>query len=76
MHHNKLEKACRSEKNYIIKLIYNYEKAINSFKNQNDDFNLEEYDEYKEVKIQKDKVEKITSDKDFFDSLFSTNNNL
>ena len=76
MHHNKLEKTCRSEKNYIIKLIYNYDKAINSFKNQNDDFNLEEYDEYKEVKIQKDKVEKITADKDFFDSLFSTNNNL
>ena len=76
MHHNKLEKECRSEKNFIIKLIYNYEKAINFLNNQNDDFNLEKYDEYKQVKIQKNKVEKITSDKDFFDSLFSTNFNL
>ena len=76
MHHNKLEKTCRNEKNNIIKLIYSYEKAINYFKNQNDDLSLEEYDEYKEVKIQKDKVEKITADKDFFDSLFSTNINL
>jgi uncharacterized Zn-finger protein len=76
MHHDKLEKSCRNEKNYIIKLIYNYEKAINYLKNQNDDLSLEEYDEYKEVKTQKNKVEKITADKDFFDSLFSANINL
>ena len=32
MHHNKLEKECRLEKNYIIRLINNYQKAIDVLK--------------------------------------------
>ena len=76
MHHNKLEKECRSEKNYIIRLINTYEKAINIFKNENNGLSLNEYDEYKELEKQKSKTEKIINDKDLFDSIFSNKVNI
>jgi len=77
MHHNKLEKECRSEKNYIIRLINTYEKAINSFKNEkNNGLSLNEYDEFKELEKQKNKTEQIINDKDLFDSIFSNKVNI
>ena len=71
MHHNKLEKECRLEKNYIIRLISNYENTLNKIKNEIKDINLEEYQEYQELKKQKEKTEKIASDKDLFQSIYS-----
>ena len=71
MHHNKLEKECRLEKNYIIRLISNYENTLNKIKNEIKDINLEEYEEYQELKKQKEKTEKIASDKDLFQSIYS-----
>ena len=76
MHHNKLEKECRLEKNYIIRLINNYQKAFNILKKENEGIILEEYDEYKELLEQKNRTEKITTDKDLFDSIFSNKVNL
>ena len=77
MHHNKLEKECRSEKNYIIRLINTYEKAINSFKNEKiNGLSLNEYDEFKELEKQKNKTEQIINDKDLFDSIFSNKVNI
>ncbi len=70
MHHNKLEKECRLEKNYIIRLISSYEKVINEFLN-NIGINLEELNEYQELILQKEKTEKIIYDKDLFDSIYS-----
>ena len=75
MHHNKLEKECRLEKNFIIKLISKYEKTINEIKNEKG-INLEEYNEYKALVEQKEKTEKIISDKDLFDSIFSNKVNI
>ena len=76
MHHNKLEKECRLEKNYLIRLINNYQKAINILKKEDEGITLEEYDEYKELLEQKNRTEKITTDKDLFDSIFSNKVNL
>ena len=76
MHHNKLEKECRLEKNYIIRLINNYQNAIDVLKKEQNIISLDEYDEYKELLEQKNKTEKITTDKDLFDSLFSNKVNL
>ena len=76
MHHNKLEKECRLEKNYIIRLINNYQKAIDVLKKEQDIISLDEYDEYKDLLEQKNKTEKITTDKDLFDSIFSNKVNL
>ena len=76
MHHNKLEKECRLEKNYIIRLINNYQKAIDVLKKEQNIISLDEYDEYKELLEQKNKTEKITTDKDLFDSIFSNKVNL
>ena len=76
MHHNKLEKECRLEKNYIIRLINKYEMAISILKKEDEGISLEEYDEYQEVLKQKNKTEKITTDKDLFDSIFSNKVNL
>ena len=76
MHHNKLEKECRLEKNYIIRLINNYQKAIDVLKKEQDINSLDEYDEYKDLLEQKSKTEKITTDKDLFDSIFSNKVNL
>ena len=75
MHHNKLEKECRLEKNYIIRLISSYEKVINEIKKENG-INLEELNEYKELIEQKEKTEKITADKDLFDSIYSNKVNI
>jgi uncharacterized Zn-finger protein len=76
MHHNKLEKECRLEKNYIIRLINNYQKAINILRANENIISLEEYDEYKELLEQKIKTEQMTTDKDLFDSIFSNKVNL
>ena len=76
MHHNKLEKECRLEKNYLIRLINNYQMAINKLKNDNESISLDEYDEYKVLLKQKNKAEKITTDKNLFDSIFSNKVNL
>ena len=76
MHHNKLEKECRSEKNYIIRLINTYENAINIFKKESNGLSLNEYDEFKELEKQKSKTEKIINDKDLFDSIFSNKVNI
>ena len=76
MHHNKLEKECRLEKNYLIRLINNYQMAINKLKNDNEGISLDEYEEYKVLLKQKNKAEKITTDKDLFDSIFSNKVNL
>ena len=76
MHHNKLEKECRLEKNYIIRLINNYQKAINILRTNENIISLEEYDEYKELLEQKIKTEQMTTDKDLFDSIFSNKVNL
>jgi len=76
MHHNKLEKECRLEKNYLIRLINNYQMAINKLKNDNESISLDEYDEYKVLLKQKNKAEKITTDEDLFDSIFSNKVNL
>ena len=76
MHHNKLEKECRLEKNYIIRLINNYQLAINKLKNNYEGISLEEYDEYQNLLKQKIKTEKTTIDKDLFDSIFSSKANL
>ena len=76
MHHNKLEKECRLEKNYIIRLISNYENTLNKIKNEIKDINLEEYEEYQELKKQKEKTEKIASDKDLFQSIYSNKVNI
>jgi hypothetical protein len=75
MHHNKLEKECRLEKNFIIKLISKYEKTINEIKNEKG-INLEEYEEYKELLEQKEQTENIIADKDLFDSIFSNKVNI
>ena len=71
MHHNKLEKECRLEKNYILRLINNYQKAINILRANENIITLEEYDEYKELLDQKIRTEQMTTDKDLFDSIFS-----
>ena len=76
MHHNKLEKEFRLEKNYIIRLINNYQKAINILRTNENIISLEEYDEYKELLEQKIKTEQMTTDKDLFDSIFSNKVNL
>jgi len=75
MHHNKLEKECLLEKNHIIELIGRFEKVVNILKNENG-INLEEYNEYKELVEQKEKTEKIISDKDLFDSIYSNKVNI
>ena len=75
MHHNKLEKECRLEKNNILRLISKYEKTINELKNENE-INLEEYNEYKELLEQKEQTGKIIADRDLFDSIFSNKVNL
>ena len=71
MHHNKLEKECRLEKNYILRLINNYQKAINILRANENIISLEEYDEYKELLDQKIRTEQMITDKDLFDSIFS-----
>ena len=76
MHHNKLEKECRSEKNYIIRLINNFQKSIKQLQKDENIISLDEYDEYKTVMKQKNKTEKITTDKDLFDCIFSNKVNL
>ena len=76
MHHNKLEKECRLEKNYIIRLINNYQLAINKLKNNYEGISIEEYDEYHSLLKQKNKTEKTITDKDLFDSIFSNKANL
>jgi hypothetical protein len=70
MHHNKLEKECRLEKNYLIRLINNYQMTLNIIKKEDENIPLSEYDEYKVLLKQKNKVENITTDKDLFDSIF------
>ena len=50
--------------------------AINKLKNDNESISLDEYDEYKVLLKQKNKAEKITTDKDLFDSIFSNKVNL
>jgi len=75
MHHNKLEKECTQEKNYIIRLINKYENLLNVIKLEKCN-NFEEYDEYKELIEQKNKIENIISDKDLFDSIFSNRVNI
>jgi hypothetical protein len=75
MHHNKLEKECRSEKNYIIKLIHTYQTALNLLKKEVEGLALDEYEEYEQILDQKNKTEKQISDKDLFQSLFSIKNN-
>ena len=75
MHHNKLEKECRLEKNNILRLISKYEKTINELKNENE-INLEEFNEYKELLEQKEQTGKIIADRDLFDSIFSNKVNL
>ena len=72
---NKLEKECRLEKNNILRLISKYEKTINELKNENE-INLEEYNEYKELLEQKEQTGKIIADRDLFDSIFSNKVNL
>ena len=76
MHHNKLEKECRLEKNYIIRLINKYEKTLNLLKAENEGISLEEYDEFKQLVEQKNKTEKLATDKDLFESIFSNKVNL
>ena len=76
MHHNKLEKECRLEKNYIIRLINNFQKSIKQLQKDENIISLDEYDEYKIVMKQKNKTEKITTDKDLFDCIFSNKVNL
>ena len=71
MHHNKLERECRLEKNYIIRLINNFQMAINELKNNDEGISLEEYEEYKNLLKQRNKTEKITTDIELFDSIFS-----
>ena len=71
MHNNKLEKECRLKKNYIIRLINTYQKAINILRASENIKSLEEYDEYIELLEQKIKTEQMTTDKDLFDSIFS-----
>ena len=75
MHHNKLEKECLLEKNHIIGLISSFEKVINVLKKEKG-INLEEYNEYKALVEQKEKTEKIISDKDLFDSIYSNKVNI
>ena len=50
--------------------------AISILKKEDEGIALEEYDEYQEVLKQKNKTEKITTDKDLFDSIFSNKVNL
>ena len=76
MHHNKLEKECRLEKNYIIRLINNYQKAINILKKSEHIISLDEYKEYEELLKQRKMTEKMATDKDLFDSIFSNKVNL
>ena len=76
MHHNKLEKECRLEKNYIIRLINNYQKAINILKKSEHIISLDEYKEYEELLKQRKMTEKMAIDKDLFDSIFSNKVNL
>ena len=61
----------RLEKNYILRLINNYQKAINILRANENIISLEEYDEYKELLDQKIRTEQMTTDKDLFDSIFS-----
>ena len=61
MQHNKLEKECRLEKNYIIRLINNYQKAINILRTNKKIISLVEYDEYKQLLDQKIKTEQMTT---------------
>ena len=70
MHHNKLERECRAEKNFIIGLISSFEKTINELKKKCG-INLENFEEFKQLLEQKEKTEKIIEDKDLFESIFS-----
>ena len=74
MHHNKLEKECRAEKNYIIRLVNKFENSIRDLQ-KNECISLDEMEEYKNVQLQRKKTEKVISDKDLFESVFSVKNN-
>ena len=74
MHHNKLEKECRAEKNYIIRLVNKFENSIRDLQ-KNECISLDEMEEYKNVQLQRKKTEKVVSDKDLFESVFSVKNN-
>ena len=74
MHHNKLEKECRAEKNYIIRLVNKFENSIRDLQ-KNECISLDEIEEYKNVQLQRKKTEKVISDKDLFESVFSVKNN-
>ena len=50
-------------------------KTINELKNENE-INLEEFNEYKELLEQKEQTGKIIADRDLFDSIFSNKVNL
>ena len=58
-----------------LRLISKYEKTINELKNENE-INLEEFNEYKELLEQKEQTGKIIADRDLFDSIFSNKVNL
>ena len=61
----------KTKKQKIIRLINNYQKAINILRTNENIISLEEYDEYKELLEQKIRTEQMTTDKDLFDSIFS-----
>lgn len=76
MHHNKLEKECRNEKNFLLRLISSYDGVIKKIlenEKKLDDL-LGDYEEFTELQKQKEKTEKVISDKDLFDSTFSGKN--
>ena len=74
MHHNKLEKECRLEKYNLVKLINGFEISIKNLQKENEGICLDEYDEFKKLMIQKQKTEKLISDKELFESVFSKSN--
>ena len=75
MHHNKLEKECRAEKNYLIRLINKFETSLKDLKKSDKSISLDEMEEFQNVQIQRKKTEKVISDKDLFESVFSVKNN-
>ena len=73
MHHDKLEEECRSEKNYIMNLLSDFQKSMNSlikdYYKENEINSL-----FKNINIQKMKIENFIMDIDQYDAIIGNKN--
>ena len=74
MHHDKLEEECRSEKNFLMNLLSDFQKSmnilINDYYNENEINSL-----FKNINLQKMKIENFIMDKNQYDAIIGNKKN-